>query len=93
VRTNCRRGEVELLTQSCRVVDLLARIDDQLVGEDLTVPGSRGQERAHPLLGAAVEQRRTLEGLLKRHGVADAKRGGGSASFAGCDGGCSGALA
>ena len=57
-------GEAELLRQACRTVDLLDRLDAQLVAEDLTVAGSRGQERAHPLLTVAVEQRRTLEGLL-----------------------------
>jgi hypothetical protein len=56
-------AECELLRQACRTVDLLERIDAQLVVEDLTVAGSRGQERAHPLLGAAVEQRRVLESL------------------------------
>jgi hypothetical protein len=57
-------GEVELLRQACRTIDVLDRVDGQLVAEDLTVAGSRGQERAHPLLGVAVEQRRTLEALL-----------------------------
>jgi hypothetical protein len=57
-------AEAQLLVQACRVVDLLERIDLQLVAEDLTVAGSRGQERAHPLLTVAVEQRRTLEALL-----------------------------
>jgi phage terminase small subunit len=56
-------AEVAMLAQACRVIDLLERIDAQLVAEDLTVAGSRGQERAHPLLTAAVEQRRSLESL------------------------------
>jgi len=53
-----------MLAQACKVIDLLERIDTQLIAEDLTVPGSRGQERCHPLLSAAVEQRRTFERLL-----------------------------
>ena len=53
-----------MLAQACKVIDLLDRIDTQLIAEDLTVPGSRGQERCHPLLSAAVEQRRTFESLL-----------------------------
>jgi hypothetical protein len=57
-------GELELLRQACRTVDLLERIDDQLSREDLTVAGSRGQQRGHPLLLVSVEQRRTLDGLL-----------------------------
>jgi hypothetical protein len=57
-------GELELLRQACRTVDVLERVDGQLVADDLTVAGSRGQERAHPLLGVAVEQRRVLETLI-----------------------------
>ena len=57
-------AECELLRQACRTVDLLERIDDQLSREDLTVPGSRGQQRNHPLLFASVEQRRTLGQLM-----------------------------
>jgi hypothetical protein len=57
-------GELELLRQACRTVDVLERVDAQLAAEDLTTVGSRGQMRCHPLLTAAVEQRRTLEALL-----------------------------
>jgi hypothetical protein len=57
-------GETESLRQAARVVDLLERIDAQLVAEDLTVVGSMGQQRSHPLLASAAEQRRVLEGLL-----------------------------
>jgi hypothetical protein len=57
-------SETESLRQAARVVDLLERIDAQLVAEDLTVVGSMGQQRSHPLLASAAEQRRVLEGLL-----------------------------
>lgn len=57
-------AEVELLRQAARIVDLLERIDDQLSREDLTVAGSRGQQRSHPLLFASLEQRKVLEGLM-----------------------------
>jgi hypothetical protein len=57
-------GEIESLRQAARVVDLLERIDAQLVAEDLTVVGSVGQQKAHPLLASAAEQRRVLEQLL-----------------------------
>jgi len=57
-------GETESLRQAVRVVDLLERIDAQLVAEDLTVVGSVGQQKSHPLLASAVEQRRVLEALL-----------------------------
>jgi hypothetical protein len=57
-------GELELLRQAVRIVDLLERMDDQLSREDLTVAGSRGQQRSHPLVYASMEQRRTLEQLM-----------------------------
>jgi len=58
-------GELELLRQACRVVDLLERADVALIDEELTVAGSMGQARAHPLLAASAEQRRTLEALVR----------------------------
>jgi hypothetical protein len=57
-------GELELLRQACRTVDLLARLDVALLDDELTVRGSTGQPRSHPLLASSAEQRRTLEGLL-----------------------------
>jgi hypothetical protein len=57
-------GELALLEQACRSVDLLARIDDQLAREDLTVPGSRGQQRCHPLAYLVIDQRKVLESLM-----------------------------
>jgi hypothetical protein len=62
-------SETESLRQAARVVDLLERIDAQLVAEDLTVVGSMGQQKSHPLLASAVEQRRVLEGLLNAMGL------------------------
>ena len=58
-------AELELLTQACRVSDLLARADEQLAGEDLVVPGSRGQPVTNPLLAEAGQQRRVLDALLR----------------------------
>jgi hypothetical protein len=57
-------SETESLRQAVRVVDLLERIDAQLVAEDLTVVGSVGQQKSHPLLAASEAQRRVLEQLL-----------------------------
>jgi hypothetical protein len=58
-------GEVETLRQCCRLVDLIDTADTQLTDEGLTVAGSRGQPRAHPLLEAVDEMRRTLDGLMR----------------------------
>jgi hypothetical protein len=57
-------GELALLEQACRCADLLARIDEQLANEDLTVPGSRGQMRSHPLAYLSLDQRKVFEGLM-----------------------------
>lgn len=58
-------AEEQILAQSARIVDLLARIDGQLVDEDLVTVGSTGQPKANPLLSASADQRRLLDGLLR----------------------------
>jgi hypothetical protein len=58
-------AELEVLAQAARVTDLLARLDEQLAGEDLIQPGSRGQPVPNPLLHTAAEQRRVLESLIR----------------------------
>ena len=58
-------AEMELLRQACRTVDLLDRLDVELLDEPLTVTGSTGQPRSNPLLASSAEQRRTLEGLMR----------------------------
>ena len=57
-------GELELLWQASRTVDVLDRLDVELLNEPLTVTGSTGQPRPNPLLAACAEQRRTLAGLM-----------------------------
>jgi hypothetical protein len=58
-------AEVETLRQACRVADLLARIDVELMDSELVVEGHHGQPRAHPLLAASADQRRVLDGLFR----------------------------
>jgi hypothetical protein len=58
-------GELEALRQACRVSDVLARLDAELAAAPVVVAGSTGQDRAHPLLAAAADQRRVLESLLR----------------------------
>jgi len=50
-----------MLGQAAAVVDLLARTDAELAQSDLTVIGSTGQPRAHPLLAASAVQRGVLD--------------------------------
>jgi hypothetical protein len=58
-------AEFEVLRQCCRLVDLIDRADVELVDSELTVRGSTGQPRAHPLLASVGEMRRTLDGLVR----------------------------
>jgi hypothetical protein len=62
-------GEVELLRQVVRLVDVIDRLDVVLIDDELTVRGSTGQPRAHPLLAASAEQRRTLDALIQALGL------------------------
>ena len=58
-------GEVATLRQAARVADLLARIDAELAAGPVTVEGSMGQLRSHPLLQVSADQRRVFDGLLR----------------------------
>ena len=58
-------AELETLRQCCRQVDLIARLDDALRDAPVVVTGSMGQMKAHPLVGAVAEARRTLDGLQR----------------------------
>lgn len=57
--------ESAILVQVCRVVDRLDAIEAELAGEPLTVKGSTGQPRAHPLLAEQRMQCRVLESLSR----------------------------
>jgi hypothetical protein len=54
-----------MLGQAAAVADLLARADAELAQSDLTVVGSTGQPRAHPLLAASAVQRGVLDVLVR----------------------------
>ena len=57
--------ESAILVQCCRVVDRLDAIEAELAGAPLTVEGSTGQPRAHPLLAEWRMQARVLESLSR----------------------------
>src|SRR5262245_32410302 len=57
--------ELELLRQAARVADLIDRLEAELAGDDLVVPGSRGQRAVNPLLDRLTTQRRLMESLLR----------------------------
>jgi hypothetical protein len=58
-------AEVAVLGRCCRTVDVLAAVDVTLLDDGLTVTGSVGQLRAHPLLAVKAEHERVLDALLR----------------------------
>jgi len=67
-----RVDELAVLKQAARVVDTLERLDVALAGVDLVVVGSAGQQREHPLLSEARQQRAALARLLSQLKLPDA---------------------
>jgi hypothetical protein len=57
--------ELALLGEACRVADRLAEIAAELGSAELTVAGSTGQPRPHPLLAEARSQARLLDQLVR----------------------------
>lgn len=53
------------LEQAATVVDELERLQGELAESPVTVPGSRGQPRANPLLNEVRAHRRVLDALLR----------------------------
>lgn len=66
-----RPDEGVLLETACRTLDTIAALDAALVGEPLTVRGSAGQLREHPLLSEARQQRLALSRLLRQLALPD----------------------
>jgi hypothetical protein len=57
--------ELAILVQCCRCADRLEAIEAELAAVPLTVAGSTGQPRAHPLLAEWRAQARVLESLSR----------------------------
>jgi len=57
--------EAAILVQCCRAVDRLDAIEAELAAAPLTVEGSTGQPKAHPLLAEWRMQARVLESLSR----------------------------
>lgn len=62
-RYELRADEVILLESACRTFDLITKLEDAMRDQPLTVAGSMGQMREHPLL-SEVRQQRALMGRI-----------------------------
>ena len=56
--------ESEILTEACRLLDHLDRVQEAVLAEPLTSPGSTGQPTAAPLLAELRAGRRQLLEML-----------------------------
>ena len=69
--TSRRSLERHLLTQACRVADIIAELDDAADEAPLTVRGSQGQPVISPFIAEARVQRALQAQLLGRLGLPD----------------------
>ena len=63
--------KVQILTQACRVADIVAELDEAADEAPLTVKGSMGQVVISPFIAEARAQRALLAQLLSRLGLPD----------------------
>ena len=64
-----RPDEEQLLLAACRTLDEIDRLQAALEESSPTVPGSRGQVRAHPLVRELRDHRLALKQLLGASGI------------------------
>lgn len=63
--------KVQILTQACRVADIVAELDEAAEEAPLTVRGSMGQPVISPFIAEARVQRALLAQLLGKLGLPD----------------------
>jgi P27 family predicted phage terminase small subunit len=68
-----RPDELELLYAACRTRDEIARMEDALGKSSVTVRGSQGQVRPHPLIGEVRAHRLAFRQLLGQLGIDEAE--------------------
>jgi len=66
-----REDELVLLEHACHAADTIALLEAGMKGAPLLVSGSMGQQREHPLLSEARQQRGQLARLLAQLKLAD----------------------
>lgn len=70
-----RPDEVRILQDACCEADIIARLEEELVGAELMVKGSQGQLVASPLVSELRQHRATLAGLLVKLKIPDSPAG------------------
>lgn len=70
-----RPDELVLLETACRCIDLVADLEAGMADQPLTVKGSMGQVREHPLLSEQRQQRALLNRTLAQLDLPDAGEG------------------
>jgi hypothetical protein len=73
-----RPDEEQLLLAACRTIDELARLETALHAASVVVRGSKGQDRAHPLVREIREHRLALKQLLGAAGIGISESGAGA---------------
>lgn len=63
--------EALLLESACREIDIVERLQKELDGADLVVPGSMGQDTAHPLLMEVRMHRASFAAIIKQLDLPD----------------------
>jgi hypothetical protein len=64
-------AEAEVLTETCRTVDLLEALQSEFAGSPLTVEGSTGQPRINPLVETLAIVRNLLGRQVRQPGLPD----------------------
>lgn len=59
-------AEALILEGACREIDIIERLQKALDGAELVVPGSMGQDTAHPLLQELRMHRQTFGSIVKQ---------------------------
>lgn len=63
--------EALLLEAACREIDIVERLQKELDGANLVVPGSMGQDTAHPLLMEVRMHRASFAAIVKQLALPD----------------------
>ena len=61
-----RADELRILEDACRERDLLTRLEDGMVGANLVVRGSQGQDVIHPIVSELRQHRATFASLIRQ---------------------------